>query len=57
LAADFIGVYYFSSSICCEVSITFFIAATRKRGAFAGANTQYKQQNLVGRDILDRAML
>jgi hypothetical protein len=54
LATDFIGVYFSCSP--CEVSITFFIADTRKRGAFAGANTQYKQQNLVGRDIFDCTM-
>jgi len=38
------------------VSITFYIADTKKLDAFPGANTQYKQQNLVGHDILDCTM-
>jgi hypothetical protein len=46
---------YFSCSLCCEVSITFFIADTRKLIAFAGANTQYKQ-NPVGHNVLDHTM-
>jgi hypothetical protein len=36
--------------------MTFSIANTRKLGVFAGAKTWYKQQNLVGCDILDCTM-